>query len=327
MNSVLRKAAILVMGASAFAVRGADKTNSTAMETTRRLVCVGRVEPVGGELEVCAQMSGTLKSVFVQEGDWVTNGTVLAEIDARREKAAWDLALAKLARVKTGNGKEEIAAAEARRDAIATELAFAEAEVQRGVKLHEQNVVAQDEWERRQQRAATLRKQLASAERHVEALKRGPLPEDIAVAEAEAEAARVAYDLRLVCAATSGTVLELRRHTGDAVSVVYPTPILRMADTRRLRIRIEVNEQDVYRIKPGLKGAFTTFGASQPGGQLVITTILPSFAPRRLFEPDSTARMDTRTLQVLCEVIGDASVYAGQRLVTTFMLEASQKPR
>jgi multidrug resistance efflux pump len=284
----------------------------------RKLVCVGHVELVGGEVEVCAQMSGTLSAVFVQEGDWVTNGTVLASVDARREKAALDLALAKLARVKAGNGQEEIAAAEALRDAIAAELAFAESEYQRGEKLREQKVLAEDERERRQQRVATLRKQLVSAEKQAAALKRGPLPEDIALAEAEATAARVAYDLRLVRAESDGAVLELRRHTADAVSVMYPTPILRMADTRRLRARIEVNEQDVYRVKPGMKGEFTTFGATQPGGQLVIKTVLPAFAPRRLFEPDSTARMDTRTLQVLCEITGEPPVYPGQRLTATF---------
>jgi hypothetical protein len=48
-------------------------------------------------------------------------------------------------------------------------------------------------------------------------------------------------------------------------------------------------------LKEGAEGEFTTFGAKQPGGHLVIKTILPSFAPRRLFEPDSTARMDTHT--------------------------------
>ena len=318
MSKSMRKVALLVVCLAAFTVRGAEKNPPAAPESTRRLVCVGRVEPVGGEVEVCAQMSGTLMAVFVQEGDWVTNGTVLAEMDACREKAVLDSALAKLARVKVGNGKEEVAAAQAHRDAIAAELAFAESELARAVKLHEQKVVAEEEWERRQQRAATLRKQLVSAEKQAEAMQRGPLPEDIAIAEAEAAVARVAYDFRFVRAEINGAVLELRRHTGDAVSVIYPTPILRMADTRRLWARLEVSEQDVDRVKLGLKGMFTTFGAGKPSGQLVVKIILPSFAPRRLFEPDSTARLDTRTLQVLCEIIGGAPVYAGQRLTATF---------
>jgi HlyD family secretion protein len=229
-----------------------------------------------------------------------------------------DLALAKLARVKAGNGKEEIAAAEASRDAIAAELAFAESELQRAVKLRETQVVAEDELEKKRQEADTLRKQLTAAEKQAEALKRGPLPEDIALAEAEVASAQAAYDLRLVRAEADGYILDLERHAGDFVAVNFPTPILRMANTRRLQVRLEINELDVYRVKTGMKGEFTTFGTDQPGGQLVVKTILPAFAPRRLFEPDSTVRMDTRTLQVLCEIAADSQVYAGQRLTATF---------
>lgn len=138
------------------------------------------------------------------------------------------------------------------------------------------------------------------------------------IVEAEVASAKVVYDLRLVRAESDGFVLQLERHTGDFVAVNFPTPILRMANTRRLQVRLEINELDVYRVKTGMKGEFTTFGADQPGGQLVVKTILPSFAPRRLFEPDSTARMDTRTLQVLCEIAADAQVYSGQRLTATF---------
>src|ERR1019366_9314302 len=54
-----------------------------------KVICVGRVEPVDGEVELSAQMSGTLIAVLVKEGDWVTNGMILAEVDARREKAAF----------------------------------------------------------------------------------------------------------------------------------------------------------------------------------------------------------------------------------------------
>ena len=150
---------------------------NAATNGVRKFVCVGRVEPVDGEVEVAAQMSGTLVAVRVKEGDWVTNGTVLAEVDAPREKAALDLALAKLARVKAGNGKEKIAAAEASRDAVAAELEYAEAEYQRAIKLREQKVVADDVLDERRQRATALRKQLITATKHAEAVKRGPLTE------------------------------------------------------------------------------------------------------------------------------------------------------
>jgi len=279
------------------------------------------VEPVDGEIEVCAQIAGTLSAVYVKEGQWVKAGTLLAEVDAPREKAALDLALAKLGRVKAGSGKEEIAAAQAASDAIAEELLFADLEHDRTLTLRQQDVraLSDDIVDQRKQQAAILRKRLLSAAMQHEALRRGPLPEDIAVAEAEAAAARAVYELRLVKAAADGRILLLHRHSGDAVSLQFATPILRMADTERLWVRIEISEQEATRAKEGMEGMFTLHGAEKPSGMLRLITLLPSFAPRRLFEPDSTARMDTRTLNALCEIICDAApVYAGQRVMVMF---------
>jgi len=150
--------------------------------------------------------------------------------------------------------------------------------------------------------------------------RRGPLLEDISLAEAEVAAARAGFELRLVRAQTDGAILNLHRHTGDFVTVFQPTPILRMADTKRLRVRVEVNEQEAHRVKEGLAGEFTVFGMKEVGGRLVMRTVLPSFAPRRLFEPDSTARLDTRTLNVLCEIQGALPlVHSGQRVIATFL--------
>lgn len=305
----------------AFALTTTAAEPGGASNTVRKLICVGRVEPVDGEVEVAAQMSGTLVAVRVKEGDWVTNGTVLAEVDAPREKAGLDLALAKLARVRAGNGTEEIAAAEASRDAIGAELEYAEAEYQRAIKLMEQKVVADDVLDERRQRATALRKQLLTATKQAEAMKRGPLPEDVALAAAEAAAARAAHELRIVRAQADGVILHLYRHAGDYVTVFQPAPILRMADTRRLRVRVEVNEQEAHRAKDGLEGAFTVYGVKEVGGRVVMRSVPPSFTPRRLFEPDSTARMDTRTLNALCEIQTNAlPIFSGQRVVAEFDL-------
>jgi multidrug resistance efflux pump len=290
-------------------------------EPVRKLVCVGRVESVDGEIEVCAQIAGLLSAVHVKEGQWVKAGTLLAEVDAPREKAALDLALAKLARVKAGHGKEEIAAAQAARDALAEELLFADLEHDRAMTLRQQDVraLSDDILDQRKQQSAILRKRLLSAAMQHEALKRGPLPEEIALAEAEVAAARAVHEMREVKAAADGHILLLHRHIGDVVSLQFSTPILRMADTKRLCVRIEINEQEVQHVSEGMQGLFTPHGAEKPGGRLRILTLLPAFAPRRLFEPDSTARMDTRTLNALCEIVGDATpVYAGQRVMAEF---------
>jgi len=136
------------------------------------------------------------------------------------------------------------------------------------------------------------------------------------VAHAEVEAARTSYELRHVRAQSAGAILHLYRHTGDYVSGNWPTPILCMADTNRLQVRIEVGESNVQELKPGMTGSFSVFGMTNDLGELVVRTFLPSFAPKRLFDPDGNARMDTRTLQVLCEIHEPRQpVYSGQRVL------------
>ena len=310
----IRSIILLAMAIAPFTLHSADNARLT---DGKRIICVGRVEPIDGEIEVSAQISGTLIAVPLREGEWVSAGAVLAEIDAPRERAALELTQAKLARVKAGRGVEEIAAAEAMREAIAAELTWTESAYRRALALGSKQALAEDTVEERKQMAAALRQRHAAAIKQVEALRRGPLPEEVALAEAELATARAAFELRLVRAIAEGVVLELHRHPGDSVSVTYPTPILRMANVRRLRVRIEVSEQDAFWIKPGMTGEFVAFGENQVSGRLVVKTVLPAFAPRRLFEPDATARMDTRTVQALCEIVGDAAAFSGQRITVT----------
>jgi HlyD family secretion protein len=264
-------------------------------------------------------MSGTLERVPVKEGDTVETGAVLAEIDAKTEKTLLDAANARLRRVKAGNGAEEVAAALAEHDAVLAELAQAERDATRAEKLHKTEVVADDFAESQRQRAVVLRHRSIATKQRYEALKRGPLPEDVAAAQAEVEAARANHDLRLVRAPSSGTILRLLRHSGDFVSVSYPSPIIRMADMSHLQIRVEIAEPDAARVRPGQEGAFTGFGMTAQSGCLKITAVLPAFGPKRLFDPDTTARMDTRTLDVLCEITKtNQPVFSGQREVVRF---------
>jgi HlyD family secretion protein len=289
-------------------------------DTTSPMVCVGRIEPLGGEVDVSAQMAGTLEAVTVKEGDRVEAGAPMASVEARREKAQFELAKARLTRVQAGFGAEEIAATAAQRDAVAAELSLAESELRRALKLKEQNVISDDDMETRQQRVASLTKQVASLQKQFEAMKRGPLPEEVAVARAEVEVARANYQVHEVLAPCGGTVLQLYRHTGDQVLLNYPTPILRMADTNRLQVRVEVNEADVYRLNAGTEGSFTALGLQSETGRLRVRTVLPAFGPKRLFDPDTAARVDTRTLQVLCDVTKTRQlVYPGQRVIVTFL--------
>jgi hypothetical protein len=140
----------------------------------------------------------------------------------------------------------------------------------------------------------------------------------VVLAEAQLRMAQVHHRYHEVRAPLSGRVAAVYRHAGDAISLEQLTPILRIIDTERLRIRVEIDEADVPRIRPGMEGSFHVRGVPQEAGRLVVRTLVPQFGPKRLFTPDASARVDTRVLHVLCDVL-DARIplHPGQRITAT----------
>jgi multidrug resistance efflux pump len=176
----------------------------------------------------------------------------------------------------------------------------------------------------------SLEKSYQAMCKRLEALRRGPLPKDIEAAEAavkvaekQLDEAQTNYDYRQVTAPFDGTVLKVYRHAGDSVQAGAPTPVVCLADTEQLRVRLEVNETEVDQLKTGMKGDITVRGNSQTVGHVEIREVIPVFGPKRLFNADTSVRVDTRTLDVLCEVetTGDVKLFPGQRLTAEFTVD------
>ncbi len=122
--------------------------------------------------------------------------------------------------------------------------------------------------------------------------------------------------------------MQIYRHAGDSVSVQQQTPIVRMVDAGHLRIRLEIDEAYAARLKPPREGTFQVGGVAEDVGRLTVATVIPQFGPKRLFNPDTSARIDTRILDVLCD-IRDCSIplYPGQRITARIPLEDEHAPK
>jgi multidrug resistance efflux pump len=308
----------------------------TKIPEPAQAVCTGMVEAAGGEVDVFAQMPGELVEVNVRDGDTVKKGQVVAVLDARRQEAAISvaesavaLAQAKLKRIQAGVGKEEKQEALDAADAVAALLKYEIANRDRLRKLYSTKAISLSDLEASENQVVHLEKQMDSLKEHYASLRRGPLPEEIELARAEVteaqqklQQAKVNYDYRMVYAPENGTVLQVYRHAGDSVSIQQQTPILRLVDAGHLRIRLEIDETDAPRLKPPREGTFEVGGIADSVGKLVVTTVVPQFGPKRLFNPDTSARMDTRIIAVLCDIKQcSISLYPGQRITARIPLE------
>lgn len=246
-----------------------------APRVAERVFATGLVETVEGEIDVMAQLAGELSEVNVTEGDRVEKNDLVAVIDARRQKAAVDVAEANLA-----VAKAKLESVLAARDADPPPP-------------------------------------------------QAPTAEDVDIARAAVELAekqldeaKTHYDYRRVLAPNAGIVLKVYRHAGDSVQP-GATPVARIADTSRLRIRLEVDETQVEKLEDGMEASFTIRGGSKKVGRLAVERVIPAFGPQRLFNPDTSARVDTRATELLCEVVStDVRLFAGQRITAEFVLDA-----
>lgn len=297
---------------------------SGAANAVLELAFTGRIEPKNGMVEISSLVDGRMIKLHVREGDGVEKGQLLAEIDAPTLETAVQVADARLREVEAGHGAEEIAAAAAEIATIEAQLELARRDFQRAEMLLTAEVMSDETYIARRQTVASLEGKLEKAKQMHLALVRGALPEEVARAEAELEAARVKRDQRLIRAPFSGVVARIHRYPGAVVSTRFATPILTMADLSKLRIRIEVPEEEIFRLKNGLPGRFEPFQRNGPQGTLRLSHFAPAFGPRRLFEPNTVARHDVRVIDAFCEIEElPEGYFPGQRVMVIFPVSES----
>jgi HlyD family secretion protein len=137
------------------------------------------------EAHVASRYGGRVERIFASEGDSLTNGQIIVELEASELRAQCDLAAATLAELKAGARTEEIAAAKNEWQAIVAELEYARVEAKRTRDLFVNNAISGTERDRAVSRAAALEKSVAAAQSRYDLLLAGTRPERIAQGEAQ----------------------------------------------------------------------------------------------------------------------------------------------
>jgi RND family efflux transporter MFP subunit len=233
-------AAVIIAAAVFLAVRGRSievqeataAPASTASAPAAILQATGYVT-AEREATVSAQIQGQLTHVYIQEGEHVARGQVLARLDDSAQRAALDQAGAQLAAARAQLRQYEVQRAQARRD-LARDRA-----------LIGQHLVSQQALETAQTQAATLGAQVLTQERAV------------AVARAGLQGAQVQEDYTIVRAPFAGVVVDKAAQMGETISPFFggggftQTGIATIVDMSSLEVDVDVNEAYIHRVHPG----------------------------------------------------------------------------
>ncbi|MCS6818252.1 MAG: efflux RND transporter periplasmic adaptor subunit [Blastocatellia bacterium] len=237
-----------------------------------RIAANGRVEGVSEEILLGFKIPGRIRAIYVEEGERVRRDQVLAEMEnaeqwarVEAERALLAKAEAQLALLRAGARAEEREQARAAVEEARAVAAHAEAVYERARRLHERGILSHEELERAEREWRTAHARLEAARQHYERVLAGSRPEEIAAAEAEVRLARARlreaeaqYEQTRLRAPCDGLILRRFMRPGEIVRPeMLGQPVLSMADDSRLRVRAEIDETDVAKIRLGAPAFIT----------------------------------------------------------------------
>jgi HlyD family secretion protein len=332
-NLVLLAGGILFVLSAANLVRSRGREVSASEPSSHSasstlIAAPGRIEAASEEIRVSSELSGRLKSVNVEEGDRVQQGQVLAEIendDYRARVAAAEAELrqrrAELRRTVNGARTQERREAEASMQAAKAVLDNAKSEAERRRGLADRNVISRDEAERFERGYQVARAQYEQASEHFALVDAEAREEDrahaeaaVATARAQVAEARAYFEKSFIRAPIRGVILRKLRHTGESVSTQFDSPVITMADDSTLRVRLDVDEGDVSKLRVGQQAYVTAeaYGAHPFRGHVIRVGRILGKKNIRTDEPSE--HVDTKILEALVELDAGQQLPLGLRV-------------
>ncbi|MBI3849322.1 MAG: efflux RND transporter periplasmic adaptor subunit [Verrucomicrobia bacterium] len=234
------------------------------------------------EVHVASRYGGRVEKTLAQEGDSLSGGQVIVELDAAELHAQHDRIAAQLDEAVAGPRKEEIAAAKADWEAQIAQLDFARADAKRAQELFAQKTISASERDLAVSKATALEKTVASARSHYDLLLAGTRPEQIA--QARAQLAELDTQLReMKIYAPTNCVLEvLSVKVGDVLAPNQQVATLLL--TNHIWVRVFVPEPWLGHITLGdlVKVRVDAFAGKDFSGSIEQIQRSAEFTPRNV---------------------------------------------
>lgn len=227
------------------------------------------------KVQVSPKVGGQVKKLYIEEGQYVKKGEVLAELETEeydfefnRALAISQLAKAKLDEAERGSRVEEILQAEAAEKEATESLKQSKDEL---AKLKASgSAITRDELDKAQSRVLIAEQKLEQQRALNSMMKKGVREERKAAAKAEydqacAEMAKAKWRLDncKVIAPIAGKILEKKTELGNTVrpeafSNGLSANLCDMADLKNLEVEVDISERDIRQIAKDQKCTITT---------------------------------------------------------------------
>lgn len=227
-------------------------TTQTVMrgDVTVNVRATGTIQPTD-QVEISSELSGMMRSVYVDYNDIVKKGQVLAELDTE----ALDAQIA--------SSRAALAAREARVSELQATVAETNAAHNRAKTLREKEFLS----------AAGLEQARAAYIRAVASL--GSARADVQTARADLKAKQTNLGKATIRSPISGIVLDRNVEPGQTVASSLQAPVLfKLAqDLKRMQLEVDIDEADVSQVQKGNNATFWVEGFPDKTFPAQITTV------------------------------------------------------
>lgn len=239
----------ILIGMQKAGMLGGDKDTKVAIEEVGRhdiietVTASGKIYPVS-EVKISPDVSGEMTELFVEEGDSVHKGQVLANINATTYQSMVNRANAQLNQTRSSVSNASALTSQAK-----AQLDQATATYKRNKQLFDEKVISAMEFENAE---AAYKTATASYNAAVENIKGS----EFGVASAQANVSEAMQNLRktTIYSPMTGIVSKLFIKKGERVvgtMQMAGTEIMRVADMSKMKVDVEVGENDIQKVKYG----------------------------------------------------------------------------
>jgi multidrug resistance efflux pump len=289
----------------------------------------GIVEPAGRESKLAGRAAGVVARLAVSEGDYVPEGAVLVELESASERAAVAtaeaevaLASAELTRTTRGLRREDVDAVVAEADAAKARADLNATSLARTEQLAKSGAMTADDLDRARQQSKDSDALARASDARRRAAIAGSRSEDVVVgggrlisARARLEEARARLAQMTIRAPHAGEVLQVKLRTGELYTP-GSGPIVVIGDTKKLQVRMDVDERDVAAVKLGANAIVKAdaLGAKEIHGK--VTELGRRMGRKNVRSDDPVERVDTKILEVVVELENADGLVPGLRVVS-----------
>jgi HlyD family secretion protein len=203
----------------------------------------GKIQPES-EVKISADVSGEIIEMAVKEGDSVKQGQLLLRINPELYETTINQLSANL-----DNARAGMAGSEAQRARAAASMLQAEANFKRQKQLFDQKVISEQEWDQARVQYEIAKADVLAADKNTLAAKY-----TAASAAARLEEGRRNLGRTSIFAPASGIVTQMNSEKGERVvgtAQMAGTEIMRISNLNIMEVEVNVNENDIVRIKNG----------------------------------------------------------------------------